>query len=75
MFIEPASLAGVSRGELLRASGLGVGRLRLEYLLARGEARAADAPNDDPAQSVAPRARAVIMLMQNAAARARWILS
>ncbi len=57
----------MSRRELLRSSGLGLGSLALTWLLAEQQGRTQDQPHDlrPRAAHIPGRARAVILLMQN----------
>src|SRR5262245_27193965 len=65
---ELAAVSGLTRRALLRLSGMGFGSLALNFLLARESARGASRQAVDLRPKVphfGPRARAVIMLMQN----------
>ena len=59
----------LSRREMLRLSGLGLGTLALEFLMATERAASAVAASSESSQAplphLVPRARAVILLMQN----------
>src|SRR5260370_33921111 len=61
------SCAAMSRRELLRSSGLGLGSLALTWMLAEQRGRGQDQPHDlRPRAAHFPgRARAVTLLMQN----------
>ena len=60
----------ISRRQLLQISGLGIGGLAASYLVSRGQLKAHAASNrsfglEPRAPHVAPRAKAVILMMQN----------
>src|SRR5215469_3907687 len=58
------SVPTLSRRELLESTGLGLGALVLDFLLRAENASASDAA-DQTRSSIVPRAKAVIMLVQN----------
>ncbi len=61
----PFVVPTLSRRELLEASGLGLGAVVLSYLLKAGEVSAIEQHGETQVLPLAPRAKAVIMLVQN----------